>query len=76
MDAAFGVPTQVLFKHILTLNVAPTPFNHKVIFELGPSITGLGKPIRNLFISLLAIYCLTDLVKTTVKSVLKDRDTK
>ena len=75
MDAAF-VPSEILVKHILGLNFGSSPANHKITIELGSSITSLGKPIRNLFIGGLAIYCLTTIIRTTLQSVLKTENTE
>lgn len=61
MDAAF-MPTEIAVKHFV---------NHKLTLEFGPSITNLGKPFRNLVLSVVAIYCLTDIVRFTVQAVLK-----
>jgi hypothetical protein len=64
MDAAF-MPTELAVAH-----------THKITLELGPSITALGKPIRNLLIGAAVIYCMTGLVRSTLQTVLKSRDTQ
>jgi hypothetical protein len=63
MDSAF-MPTQVAIKHFV---------DHRFTFDFGPSITSLGKPIRNFIFGVVAIYCATDIVKLVVQSVLKRR---
>jgi hypothetical protein len=70
MDAAF-LPTELVVKHSVNHSV-----NHKFVIEFGPSIIRLGKPIRNLVFAAIGLYCLTDLLKTTLQAVLKKRDTK
>ena len=64
MDAAF-VPTEIAVKH-----------THKIILEFGPSITALGRPIRNLLIGAAVIYCMTGLVRGTLQAVLKPQGSK
>ncbi|KAA8564109.1 hypothetical protein EYC84_012091 [Monilinia fructicola] len=49
MDPAF-VPSEIAIRHIITHKLTLT-------LELGPSIQSLGKPIRNLIITLVGIYC-------------------
>ncbi|KAG9247246.1 hypothetical protein BJ878DRAFT_204535 [Calycina marina] len=65
IDAAFA-PTELLVKHILNLNVGSAPVSHKITLELGESITNLGRPIRNLFLVVVAAYSLLSVIKTTV----------
>jgi hypothetical protein len=65
MDSAF-MPTEIAVKHFVY---------HKFTFDIGPSVTSLGKPIRNLFIGVVAIYCITDIVKSVLQSVLKKGST-
>lgn len=65
MDSAF-VPSEIAVRHLV---------NHKVTLELGTSITSLGKPIRNVLIAVVVIYCVTDIVRGTLQAVLK-RDNK
>lgn len=64
MDAAFA-PTEIAVKH-----------THKIIFEFGPSIIALGRPVRNLLIGAAAIYCITGLVRSTLQAVLKPQSPK
>jgi hypothetical protein len=66
MDAAF-VPSEVVVKHFV---------HHKFTFELGPSVIALGKPIRYVLIGAAVIYCLKDLVRSSLQAVLKNRNTK
>jgi len=73
MDAAF-LPSEILVKHILGLNFGPSPANHKITIELGTSITSLGRPIRNLLIGGLAIYCLKSIIEASLLGVLKPTD--
>jgi len=75
MDAAF-LPSELILKHFLSLNFGSAPVNHKITIELGSSITSLGKPIRNLFIGGLAIYCLTTIIRTSLQGVIKTQDPK
>lgn len=63
MDPAF-VPSEIAIRHIITHKLTLT-------LELGPSIQSLGKPIRNLIITLVGIYCVTNIVQTTLQSVFR-----
>jgi hypothetical protein len=65
MDSAF-MPTEIAVKHFVY---------HKFTFDFGPSVISLGKPIRNIFIGVVAIYCVTDIVKSVLQSVLKKGST-
>ena len=56
MDAAF-VPSEVVVKHFVS---------HKFTLELGPSIASLGKPIRDLILGVVAIYCVTSAVQAVL----------
>lgn len=66
MDAAF-IPSEVVVKQFV---------HHKFTFEFGPSVIALGKPIRNILIGAAVIYCLKDLVQSSLQAVLKNRNTK
>jgi hypothetical protein len=69
MDAAFA-PSELVVKHYV---------HHKFTLELGPSIISLGKPIRNVLIAAVVIYCVRDIVCSSLQAVLKrnpNRDTK
>jgi hypothetical protein len=59
------VPTEIVVKH-----------THNIILEFGPSITALGRPIRNLLIGAAVIYCTTGLVRSTLQAVLKSHRAK
>lgn len=61
MDPAF-LPSELVVKHFVT---------HKFVLELGPSITSLGKPIRNVILLAVGIYCIGDIVRSTLQAVLK-----
>lgn len=61
MDAAF-MPTEIAVKHFVS---------HTFTINIGPSIASLGKPIRNLIFGVVAIYCVTDIVRTVAQAVLK-----
>ncbi len=61
MDAAF-IPSEVVVKHFVS---------HKFTLELGPSITSLGKPIRNVILAAVVIYCVGDIVRGSLQAVLK-----
>jgi hypothetical protein len=56
MDAAF-LPQEVVVKTVV---------NHKFTLELGPSITSLGRPIRNFFIGVAAVYFVTSAVQAVL----------
>lgn len=56
------IPAEVVVKHFVS---------HKFTLEIGESITSLGKPIRNLLITAAVIYCVHDLVSTSLQAVLK-----
>lgn len=56
MDAAF-VPTEIAVRHFV---------QHKFIIELGPTVTALGKPIRNALLAALLIKCSFDLVQAAI----------
>lgn len=47
MDAAFA-PSELVVQHYV---------HHKFTLELGSSIISLGKPIRNVLIAAVVIYC-------------------
>lgn len=67
MDSTF-VPAELTIKHLV---------NHRFTLEIGPSITSLGKGIRNLIIAVLVIKGTFSLVERVTISVLKNRpDTK
>lgn len=66
MDSGF-VPSEVIVKHFV---------HHRFTLEFGPSIVALGKPIRNVLIVGLVIYCVTDIVRGSLQAVLKNRDAK
>lgn len=66
MDAAF-VPSQVVVKHFVS---------HTFTLELGPSITALGKPIRNVILAAVVIYCISDIVRGSLQAVLKSSSSK
>ncbi|KAH6712588.1 hypothetical protein BKA61DRAFT_87310 [Leptodontidium sp. MPI-SDFR-AT-0119] len=73
MDAAF-IPSEVVVKHFVS---------HTFTLELGPSITSLGRPIRNVILSAVVIYCIGDILRGSLQAVLKSsrdssssRDTK
>ncbi|KAH7419621.1 hypothetical protein BKA64DRAFT_21860 [Cadophora sp. MPI-SDFR-AT-0126] len=61
MDAAF-IPSEVVVKHFVS---------HKFTLELGPSITNLGRPIRNVILAAVVIYCIGDIVRGSLQAVLK-----
>jgi hypothetical protein len=65
MDSAF-MPTEIAVKHFVY---------HKFTIDFGPSVTSLGKPIRSLVIGVVAIYCVTDILKSVIQSVLKKGST-
>ena len=60
MDAAF-MPTEIAVKHFV---------HHKFTLDLGPSITSLGKPIRNFVFGALVIYCVSDILRSVAQAVL------
>jgi hypothetical protein len=53
MDAAF-MPSEIAVKHFA---------HHKITLEFGPSITALGKPIRNFLIGAAVVYLLHGVLK-------------
>jgi hypothetical protein len=55
MDAAF-VPSEITIRHIVS---------HKLTLELGPSITQLGKPIRNVLFAVAAVWVVMKVVLKT-----------
>jgi hypothetical protein len=59
MDPAF-VPSEITVRHLV---------HHKFTFDIGPSIQSLGKPIRSLLITLVGIYCVTNIIRASVQSV-------
>ncbi|KAK8903855.1 hypothetical protein QC760_10803 [Botrytis cinerea] len=59
MDPAF-VPSEIAVRHIV---------HHKFTIEIGPSVQSLGKPIRNLMLTLVGIYCVANIVQSTLQSV-------
>ena len=61
MDPAF-LPSTLVVKHFVS---------HTFTLEIGDSITRLGKPIRNLLITVAVIYCVRDLVSASLQAVLK-----
>lgn len=61
MDSGF-LPSEVVVKHFVS---------HKFTLELGPSITNLGKPIRNVLLVAVLVYCARDIVRETLQAVLK-----
>lgn len=64
MDSAF-VPSKIVVEHFVT---------HKFTVEIGPSITSLGKPIRNLLIGAVILLSVTGIVRGFVSS--RNRNTK
>ena len=60
MDAAF-VPSEIVVKHFVS---------HKFTLEIGPSITALGRPLAKLLLGALVIYCVGDIVRVSLQSVL------
>lgn len=65
MDSAF-VPSEIVVKHYVS---------HTFTLEFGPSVTSLGKPLRNLLIGAAVLYCVTG-IANSLQAVLKKRDTK
>jgi len=63
MDLAF-VPSEIVVK---------TFVSHKFTLEFGPSITSLGKPIRNVILAAIVIYCVGDIVRGSLQAVLSSR---
>jgi hypothetical protein len=61
MDSGF-VPSEIAVRHFVS---------HSFTLELGPSITNLGKPIRNALFGAIVIYCVGDIVRATLQAVLK-----
>ena len=55
MDSAFMPQGEIVIKHFAS---------HKLLFEFGPSITSLGKPLRNLFYIGVGAYLLDRLLRT------------
>jgi hypothetical protein len=60
MDAAF-VPSKIVVHHLVT---------HKFTLEFGPTVTNLGKPIRNLLIGAAAIYLTGIIARISLQAVL------
>ncbi len=60
MDAAF-VPSEVVIRHSVS---------HKFTIEFGPSILGLGKPIRNFILCALVLYSVGNIVRGSLQAVL------
>jgi hypothetical protein len=65
MDSGL-VPSEIVVKHFVS---------HKFILEIGPSITCLGRPIRNLLIGAAVIYCAQQAL-SALQGGLKSRNTK
>jgi len=63
MDPSF-VPSEIIIKHIVS---------HKFTLEIGPSITGLAKPVGKLILCAVVIYCLGDIVRGSLQAVLTSR---
>lgn len=61
MDPAF-LPSTLVVKHFV---------EHKFVLELGPSIINLGKPIRNVILFAVGIYCVRDIFRLSLQAVLK-----
>jgi hypothetical protein len=56
MDSAF-VPSEIAVRHFV---------DHKLTVELGPSITSLGKGIRNTIITIVVIKCSFELLQAVL----------
>lgn len=56
MEAGF-IPAEIVVKHFVT---------QKYTLEFGPSITGLGKGIRNTIITIVVIKCAFDFVQAVL----------
>lgn len=63
MDPSF-LPAELTIKHLV---------NHRFTLELGPSITTLGRGVRNLIIAVVVIKCSFSLVERVTTSVLNNR---
>ncbi|KAL2064446.1 hypothetical protein VTL71DRAFT_4940 [Oculimacula yallundae] len=61
------LPATVVVKHFVT---------HSFTFEIGPSITSLGRPIRNTILAAVVIYCIGDIVRGSLQAVLKSSSSK
>jgi hypothetical protein len=61
MDAAF-IPSEIVVKHFV---------QHKFTLEFGPSITNLGKGVRNVILAGIVIYAIGDIVRGSLQAVLK-----
>jgi hypothetical protein len=61
MDPAF-LPSEIVVKHFVS---------HKFTLEIGPSLTAVGKPLAKLILSAVVIYCVGDIVRGSLQSVLK-----
>jgi hypothetical protein len=60
MDAAF-LPSKLVVDHIV---------HHKFTLEFGPSITSLGKGVRNVILTGIVIYAIADIVRGSLQAVL------
>jgi hypothetical protein len=64
MDSSF-LTTELTVRHFV---------NHKFTLELGPSITSLGKAVRNTLIAIVVIKCSFDLAQAVLNRMnTKDR---
>lgn len=55
------IPAEVVLKHYIY---------HKFTIEFGPSITGLGRGVRDVILAGIAIYALGDIIRGGLTAVL------
>ena len=58
MDSSL-FPAEIAVKHVI---------HHKFVFELGPSITGLGRGLRNTIVALVLIRCSCELLQAVINN--------
>ena len=63
MDPAF-MPSTLVVKHFVE-------HNHKFTIEFGPSITSLGRGIRNVILISVVVWGLCDIARASMQAVLK-----